>query len=41
MLCLTTPELNIVKMDVGGDDGRGKQPAEEEADESSDNVHNE
>ena len=30
------PELKIVKKDVEGDDGRGKQSAEEEADESSD-----
>ena len=29
-------ELKIVKKDVEGDDGRGKQPAGEEVDESSD-----
>ncbi len=35
------PELKIVKKDVEGDDGGGKQPAEEEADESSDDGDNE
>jgi hypothetical protein len=35
------PELNIIKKDVEGDDGGGKQPAEEEADESSDDGDNE
>jgi hypothetical protein len=35
------PDLKIVKKDVEGDDGGGKQPAEEEADESSDDGDNE
>ena len=35
------PELKIVKKDVEGDDGEDKQPAEEEADESSDDGDNE
>ena len=35
------PELKIAKEDVEGDDGRGKQPAEEDADESSDDGDNE
>ena len=35
------PELKIVKKDVEGDNGGGKQPAEEEADESSDDGDNE
>ena len=35
------PELKIVKKDMEGDDGGGKQPAEEEADESSDDGDNE
>ena len=35
------PELKIVKKDAEGDDGGGKQPTEEEADESSDDGDNE
>ena len=33
--------LKIVKKDVEGDDGGGKQPADEEADDSSDDRDNE
>ena len=35
------PELKIVKKDVDGDDWGGNQPAEKEADESSDDGDNE
>ncbi len=35
------PELKIVKKDMEGDDGGGKQPAEEGTDESSDDGDSE